>query len=580
MAAKARGRETFHLALIKPTHYDDAGYPIQWWRTQMPSNSLACLYSLARDCARRHVLGPEVEIRITLLDETSERVPIQRLIDARRPGEKSLVGLVGVQTNQFPRAVDLARRFLEAGIPVCLGGFHVSGCLSTLTRLPDEIAAAQAAGISLFAGEAEGGRFERVLEDAYHGRLAPLYNYLGDVPPLAGQPTPFLPKESVARTYSAYSAFDLGRGCPFTCTFCTIINVQGRRSRFRTTDDLERIVRSNHQQGITRFFLTDDNLARNRNWEAFFDRLIWLRRVAKIEVRLLAQVDMESHRIPGFVPKAVAAGVDQLFMGLESINAENLKSVGKHQNRVSAYREALLAWKRHPVVITAGYILGFAHDTPASILEEIETVKRELPVDALYFFFLTPLPGSVDHQRQCEQGAFLDPDANRYDLHHRVTHHGRMSDAEWEQAYRAAWRSFYTFEHMETILRRMIALRSNRKFSTVHRLVMYREFVRCWGVHALEGGLVRICHRRDRRPGLPLEPRTVFYPKYLGKLLSGTLGILMTYGRLRRMLRRLWRDPHRFQYRDAAIAPAFERPEPVEPPGALRAPRLRVLPTD
>ena len=73
------------------------------------------------------------------------------------------------------------------------------------------------------------------------------------------------------------SSFDLGRGCPFQCSFCTIINVQGRKSRFRTPDDVEHILRQNWKQGIDRFFITDDNFARNKDWEAIFDRIIELR---------------------------------------------------------------------------------------------------------------------------------------------------------------------------------------------------------------------------------------------------------------------------------------------------------------
>jgi radical SAM superfamily enzyme YgiQ (UPF0313 family) len=73
------------------------------------------------------------------------------------------------------------------------------------------------------------------------------------------------------------SSADLGLGCPYQCSFCTIINVQGRKSRFRSPDDLERIIRENYVQGIKRFFITDDNFARNRHWEALFERMIQLR---------------------------------------------------------------------------------------------------------------------------------------------------------------------------------------------------------------------------------------------------------------------------------------------------------------
>src|SRR5262245_15569149 len=119
--------------MIKPTHYDDDGYPIQWFRSAIPSNTLACLNALAEDARRRHVLGENVEIRLHTYDETNRRVRPERIVDEiRSDGGKALIGLVGVQSNQFPRAVDLARPFLAAGIPVCVGGFHVSGCIAML----------------------------------------------------------------------------------------------------------------------------------------------------------------------------------------------------------------------------------------------------------------------------------------------------------------------------------------------------------------------------------------------------------------------------------------------------------------
>src|SRR5205807_3359626 len=103
-------RRLFHFVMIKPTHYDDDGYPIQWFRSAIPSNTLACLNGLAEDVRRRRVLGPEVEIRIDTYDETNRRVRPDRIIRGiRRAGGRALIGLVGVQSNQFPRAVDLAR---------------------------------------------------------------------------------------------------------------------------------------------------------------------------------------------------------------------------------------------------------------------------------------------------------------------------------------------------------------------------------------------------------------------------------------------------------------------------------------
>jgi hypothetical protein len=430
----------FHVVLIKPTHYDDDGYPIRWIKAAIPSNTLASLNGLAEDAVRRQVLGPDVTIRLRTFDETNQRVYPSRLIRAiRKTGGRALIGLVGVQSNQFPRAVDVARPFRIAGLPVCIGGFHVSGCIAMLPEMPPEMVEAQALGISFFAGEAEGGRIDAVLRDAWNGTLQPVYNYMSDLPGLEAEPLPILPRRHIRRIAHLFSSFDLGRGCPYQCSFCTIINVQGRKSRFRTPDDLERTIRENYTRGIRRFFITDDNFARNRNWEALFDRMIRLRQNDGIRLNLMVQVDTLCHRIPNFIEKAALAGVRRVFIGLENINPDNLIATKKHQNKITEYRVMLQKWREHGMITYAGYITGFPGDTKQSILRDIEIIKRELPLDLLELFYLTPLPGSEDHRTLWQDGVWMDGDLNKYDLSHRVTHHPRISDADWEETYRAAW---------------------------------------------------------------------------------------------------------------------------------------------
>src|SRR6266487_963277 len=198
--ARTRTTRLFHLFLIKPSHYDDDGYVIQWARSSIPANTLAALYGLARDCAERSVLGENVELRITIWDETNTRIEPAKIVrQIRKAGGRGLVGLVGVQTNQFPRAVDIARPLRAAGISVCIGGFHVSGCISMLPELPPELRDAMDLGITLFAGEAE-GRLEELLRAADRGKLEPLYNFMNDLPSLEGEPPPYLPVGVVRRT--------------------------------------------------------------------------------------------------------------------------------------------------------------------------------------------------------------------------------------------------------------------------------------------------------------------------------------------------------------------------------------------
>jgi len=552
MAAVGQASKRFSLVLIKPSHYDDDGYVIQWFRSAIPSNSLAVLNGLALDCRDRHILGDDVEIVVSAFDETNTRIRPERIARQLRGG-RGMVALVGVQSNQFPHAMDLARPLRAAGVPVCIGGFHVSGCLSMLPELPPELKEAIDLGISLFAGEAE-GRLDLVLRDAWNGTLKPLYNYMDDLPSLVGVPIPILPATRVKRTGGKITTFDAGRGCPFLCSFCTIINVQGRKSRRRSADDIEQIIRSNLAQGINRFFITDDNFARNTDWEKVFDRLIAMREQEKLNIKFVIQVDTMCHRLPHFIEKAGRAGVARVFIGLESINPDALLGARKKQNKVAEYRKMLLDWKKAGVTIFAGYIIGFPSDTPEKVLRDIEIIQRELPIDLLEPHCLTPLPGSEDHQKLFKAGAYLDPDLNKYDLEHVTTTHSTMSAEQWQQLYHDAWSAFYSPEHLETVMRRSVATASNAGNMTF-LLLWYYAMVALEKIDPLEGGYLRRKYRKDRRPTLPVESRWSFYPRYVFDLLYKHFKLAALIWRYGGFRRRLKRDPDAPNYTDLALTP-------------------------
>ncbi len=453
-------KKTFRIVLIKPSHYDDEGYVIRWRWSSVPSNSLASLYSISEQVRSSGILGPDLDIPIDVYDETNIKIPIKKIIrQFSEPGATGVVCMVGVQTNQFPRAVDLSRSFRAAGITTIIGGFHLSGSLSMLDEIPDDIQKAMADGITMVAGEVEetwGG----VLKDAVTGELKPLYNFLNDLPAMEGQPLPILPHEIITRYAGQLATFDSGRGCPFSCSFCTIINVQGQKSRYRTADDIEKIIRDNYKQGIRRYFITDDDFARNKNWEAIFDRIILLRERDKIKVSFLLQVDTACHRNPRFIEKAGLAGCSKVFLGLETVSPEALKATDKIQNRVHEYKAMLEAWRKHNVLTVGGYIIGFPTDTYESVMRDVEFLKT-LPLDMAEFFMLTPLPGSLDHKRLVDQGAWLEPDMNIYDQEHACAKHPLMSTEEWTRAYRDAWDVFYSPDHVETLFLRRHADRSS-----------------------------------------------------------------------------------------------------------------------
>jgi radical SAM superfamily enzyme YgiQ (UPF0313 family) len=545
---------SFHIVLIKPSHYDTDGYVIQWHRSMIPSTSLASLHGLLADCAAAKVLGPDVDISLEIYDETNVVVDVKGAIKRIAEAGAGFVGLIGVQSNQFPRALDLGRQFRAAGLPVVIGGFHVSGCISMLPDLTAELKAALDLGMTLFAGEAE-GRMEGLLQDIASGALKPIYNYLSDLPDMGTATQRALPRPVTSRIAGHYAGFDAGRGCPFQCSFCTIINVQGRKSRYRSADEVEALVRENARQGVTRFFVTDDNFARNKNWEAILDRFIKLREVDKFKIKLILQVDTLCHKIPGFIEKAARAGCNCVFIGLENINPESLMGAKKRQNKIWEYREMLQAWHKAKVITWAGYILGFPNDTPETIARDIEIIKTELPIDILEFFFLTPLPGSEDHKKLYTRGVPMDPDMNNYDLEHACTAHPIMSKAAWEQVYRNAWTRYYTDEHVETVLRRGLASGLNLR-KIIDPMTIFSGASRIEGVHPLQYGYVRRKVRTQRRHGMPIVNPIVFYPWRAFDFTVVALGWLRLFLRYRKIMKRVIATPDAQSYMDDALRPA------------------------
>jgi radical SAM superfamily enzyme YgiQ (UPF0313 family) len=545
----------FCLVLVKPSHYDDDGYVIQWLRAPVPSNSLAVINGLALDCARRRVLGDDVEIEVHAIDETHTRIRPKRIAALIQKADAGMVMLVGVQSNQFPRALDIAAALRGRGVMVALGGFHVSGTLAMLKERDPDVRRAEEMGVTLFAGEAE-GRLDQVLQDAAAGRFKPLYNFMDDLPDLEGAITPLLPTKVVKRAFGNTS-FDAGRGCPFTCSFCTIINVQGRKSRSRSADDIEQIIRANLALDIHSFVITDDNFARNQNWEPIFDRLIQLREVEKINLKLSIQVDTGCHRIPNFIDKAKRAGVRRVFIGLENINPGNLKGARKNQNKITEYRQMLLDWKRTGAIIFCGYIIGFPNDTLESILNDVRIMQTELPTDIVEFTCLTPLPGSEDHRRLYEAGVPLDPDLNRYDINHVTAPHALMSRAEWEEAYERVWSTYYSDEHIETVLRRCVATGTSPGKTMIY-LNWFRVSKSVESTHPIETGFFRLKFRRDRRSSLQREPVWSFYPKYVAESISKQIQWIAFYLKCYRILKKVTSDPQRLDYKDLAITPVSE----------------------
>ncbi len=502
--------ERLRIVLIKPSKYDDDGYVIRFWKSVLPSNTLNVLHGLTEDIIERKTFG-DLPIEVVTFDETAEKVPLKKIVRwSREPGTKLLVCLVGVQTNQFPRALDIAKTLKAEGLTVIIGGFHTSGTINMLGEQEPDIQDLVQQSICVVSGEVE-GKWEGILADFLHDRLQPIYSFAQDLQNLVDIETAPLPKTSPKTmrhfAHPAFGTAETSRGCPFACSFCTIINVQGRKMRERSPRNIAAMMRRNYQEhGVTFYFFTDDNFARKKLWRETFEELIQLR-AEGIKISFMMQVDL-ARKPKDFVRLAAEAGCTQVFIGMESVNPENLKAEGKKQNNVEEYRSIIKEWHDVGVVVHTGYIIGLPWDSKEQVPQDIRFLTEEVGPDQASFFMLTPLPGSHDHREMKNRGEWMDPDFNKRDSFHATIKHPRMSAEEWTEAYENAWKTFYSKENMIRVLSRWT---NNTKayWNLMSIFFWYKNAALIEKQHPMIAGFFRLKDRKSRRPGFAVDGLSV-----------------------------------------------------------------------
>ena len=528
--------EKFHIVLIKPSKYDDDGYLIRFWKGVLPSNTLNVLHGLTEDIIERRVFG-KLAIEVTTFDETAEKVPVGKIIRwSKSPGTKLLVCMVGVQTNQYPRAVDMARLFRGEKITVIMGGFHTSGTINMLSDQEPDIQELFREGICVVSGEVE-GKWEGILADYLHGQLKPLYSFAQDLQNLVDIGEAPLPRTS-AKTmrhfaYPSFATADTSRGCPFSCSFCTIINVQGRKMRERSPASIAAMMRRNLANGLSFYFFTDDNFARKKLWRETFEEIIKLRDEG-LEITFMMQVDL-ARKPKDFVTLAAKAGCTQVFIGMESVNPQNLAAEGKKQNKVDEYRAIIKEWHDAGVLVHAGYIIGLPWDSKEQVAEDMRFLKDEVEPDQASFFMLTPLPGSHDHREMKRRGDWMDPDFNKRDSFHATIKHPLMTAEEWTEAYEDAWKTFYSKENMIKALSKWTDTPKNY-WNLMAIFFWYKNAALIEKQHPMVAGFFRLKDRKVRRPGYAVDS----LPVHLWKRTKENTALLITWAKFVKEMEEVW----------------------------------------
>lgn len=539
-AARA-GRRTLRIYFIKPSRYDDDGFVLLYRWGVIPNNTLIVLAGLA---AAYQEANSDIDVQTVLWDEMVDGLLSADVLasiadNGRCDAVEVLMGLAGVQTNQYPRARDLALQCKSLGLAVVMGGFHVSSHAPTRDFL-------LGCDISVVIGESD-HTFAVLLDDFRRGMLQPVYQVkdgiraktgMADitVPRIEHAPLPAIDDRYVRRFFNpTFSTLDTSRGCPFTCSYCSVKNVMGRTMRSRDAARVVEWVRDAYDRhGIRNILVVDDDFFRSPEWEAILSGVAELRRT-RSDLALVLQTDIEAAAyaipVPGesegarhrrsrrFVDLAAAAGCFEVFMGFESFDPANLEHTQKYHNedhqdrrrgsnqpdaaleRVTArYRRVVEAWHQAGVGVHCGYMIGLPFDRPGCGKSAARALT-DIGVDIASFFVHTPFPGTEDYEHALADGRLTSDDFNLYDSTHCVQQHPMMSRAQIEQEYADAYRHFYSWSRVAWSLAtfyRMPGLGLATRSGMLTQQ-LYFTYASRNGMHPMIGGIGRIRNDTGRR---------------------------------------------------------------------------------
>lgn len=467
------------VVVLKPSKYgykNDRwnGYVQRFWRGFMPNATVPHLRTMT----------PE-RISDCLLETYAIDEYVQTDLDYLKllhGDEPTLLALVGVQSHQFHRALDLGAYALKHGCRhVVIGGPHPMTCDTSML---------QGRGVSFALAEAE-MIWLTILHDAICGELQPVYG-VGQRWQTELRASAMIPpsREDMKRYVVPLLGVYPARGCPYTCNFCSVIKIAGRQIRSQdigvTMETLWRAKKS----GIRFILFTSDNFNKYADAVALLNQMI----EEKLDLPFMCQCDTQVSRQEEFMGLLGRAGCFQIYVGVESLDRETLRKARKNQNHPQQYGEIVRLAGKYGFSSHFSNIVGFPDDTEKSVRGHIAEVCRISPA-ALSAYILTPLPGTEQYDEFLAGGRIYEKNLDCFDACCPTWHHDHLSPQQRIELMFEFYRTFYSDEKLVksfTTRNRQMSRTSDaiaRIFPIFYRYAAWRQR------HPMEGGLGKV--RRD-----------------------------------------------------------------------------------
>ena len=410
----------------------------------------------------RALTPPEHEV--VLIDGNAKPMNEQQLVEFIKQENIQLVG-IGAMTRMIAKAYRVADAIRAAGIPVVMGGPHV-------TEEPDEALGRNGGQRHVDAvalGEAD-ETWPRILEDAVRGELKEVYSPTDEdgkerKPSL--RPYPVIPWDTIdlaqfnwvpkflSRLTATYGSgvsyfntipMESGRGCPYGCEFCTVTGFFGDSIRFRSNESVVNELlllkrRAERDRGKITVFFIDDNFAINKNRTKGLLRDIIANNA---QLPWIAQISANLLRDEELLDLMQESGCKWVFIGMESIDPENLAGVNKSFNKPDEYATVLNRLADRNIYAMTSFIFGLDNDTPGvadRTLKQIESWPPGMPV----FSQLVPLPGTPTYKKLGAEGRLTRPKHWLNFSHNKMAHVPlKMSIDQVHVELDHAWRTTYS----------------------------------------------------------------------------------------------------------------------------------------
>lgn len=384
----------------------------------------------------------------------SVKILIEVIEEINYDEDCDLVG-IGAMGHAIFRAVEIADEFRKRGKKVFLGGYMVS-MVPWFARDHCD---------SIIIGDGELSYPELLSDYEKTGNIKPLYDK--QLTSLKGL---LLPRYDLllGKPIGYMLPVQAGRGCPHTCTFCSVACIYRGRYLVRPVGEVVRDILYIRKLGYKRFYLIDDNIVSSPEYLLEFASMI-----KPLKMMWASQCSIQIAKNDKLLKAVSESGCRILSLGIESLSQYGLDKLNKSWVKVTETEALLRKIQRSGILPATEMLIGTDGDTPESIRQTARFITKNY-IPAPKFYVLTPLPGTEFYKQMKEGGRLLHEDYSKYTSTNCVYAPVNFSPEELDEAYWNLYKSTYT---LGSILKRTLFNPHFLKAPAIYMFIFYANMV-------------------------------------------------------------------------------------------------------